>query len=184
MPGLNPEKTPFEEDAQALTFEQLFDMIKGSTGFTLDQLMTQIADCQDKGENFDIIHGNTKYYVALAEINKFFESHERPKKAMTVYSPTTGYVVHKNAVEGAKVKPESTLFRIVDLSTVWIQADVYEYEVPWLEVGQNAELSLSYVSGKTFRGKVSYIYPYLEESSRTIRVRLEFGRSSLWPLSQ
>lgn len=107
------------------------------------------------------------------------EKRGRPSKAMTIFSPTTGFVVHKNAVDGAKVMPDKALFEIVDLSTVWVQADIYEYEVPWLEVGQHAELSLSYVPGRTFTGKVAYIYPYLDETSRTVRVRLEFENPGL-----
>ncbi|MEQ9497551.1 MAG: efflux RND transporter periplasmic adaptor subunit [Deltaproteobacteria bacterium] len=107
------------------------------------------------------------------------EARDRPSKALTIFSPTTGFVVHKNAVDGAKVMPDKALFRIVDLSTVWVQADIYEYEVPWLEVGQPAELQLSYVPGRTFSGKVAYIYPYLDESSRTVRVRLEFENPGL-----
>ena len=107
------------------------------------------------------------------------EERGRPSKAMTIFSPTIGFVVHKNAVEGSKIMPDKALFRIVDLSTVWVQADIYEYEVPWLEVGQPAELSLSYVPDQTFPGKVAYIYPYLDESSRTVRVRLEFENPGL-----
>ncbi len=107
------------------------------------------------------------------------EARGQPSKTLKIFSPATGFVVHKSAIEGGKVKPEKTLFKIVDLSTVWVQADVYEYEVPWLRVGQPAELSLSYVPGRTFKGKVSYIYPYLDESSRTVRVRLEFPNPDL-----
>ena len=75
--------------------------------------------------------------------------------------------------------PEKPLFEIVDLSTVWVQADVYEYEVPWLAIGQPAELSLAYAPGRTFAGRVAYIYPYVDESSRTVRVRLEFENPGL-----
>ena len=107
------------------------------------------------------------------------EKRGRPSKAMTIFSPAGGYVIHKNAIEGVKVVPEKTLFRIVDLSSVWVQADIYEYEVPWLEVGQRAELSLSYTPGRTFEGKVSYIYPHLDESSRTVRVRIELDNPDL-----
>lgn len=103
----------------------------------------------------------------------------RPSKTITVHSPATGYVVMKHVTEGDKVTPGATLYRIVDLSEIWVHADVYEYELPWLEVGQSASLSLSYVSGRTFEGKVTYVYPTVDEKSRTIRVRLEFDNPGL-----
>lgn len=102
-----------------------------------------------------------------------------PEKAVALFAPTSGYVVQKDAVEGSRVRPDRPLFRIVDLNTVWVQADVYEYEVPWIEVGQSVALELSYVTGRTFEGKVSYIYPYVDESSRTVQVRLEFKNPDL-----
>ena len=102
-----------------------------------------------------------------------------PAKTFTVYSPATGYVAHKNAVEGVKVSSDKRLFEIVDLSTVWVQADVYEYELPWVRLGQKAELELSYVPGRKFVGTVQYIYPYLNEKSRTVKVRLEFKNPGL-----
>ena len=63
------------------------------------------------------------------------------------------------------------LYRIADLSRVWVLADVYEYEVPWIAKGQTARVTLSYLPGKTFEGRVDYIFPYLESKTRTVRVR-------------
>lgn len=96
------------------------------------------------------------------------------KKTLTFYSPTTGVVLHKNAIEGAYVKAGSDLFRIADLSTVWVLATIYEYELPYIKLGQDALMSLSYLPGESFEGKLTYIYPYLDQKTRDVKVRLEF----------
>ena len=100
------------------------------------------------------------------------------KKAMRINSPISGVVVHKGVLEGQFVKPGENLYRIADLSRVWVYADIYEYELPWIKTGQDTEMTLSYIPGKTYTGSISYIYPYLEGSTRTAKVRLEFDNSS------
>jgi Cu(I)/Ag(I) efflux system membrane fusion protein/cobalt-zinc-cadmium efflux system membrane fusion protein len=96
------------------------------------------------------------------------------KKTLTLYSPATGVVLHKNAVEGAHVKAGSDLFRIADLSTVWVLAHIYEYELPYVKLGQKARMNLPYMPGEFFEGKVDYIYPYLNQKTRDVKLRLEF----------
>ncbi|MGB2804838.1 MAG: efflux RND transporter periplasmic adaptor subunit [Candidatus Zixiibacteriota bacterium] len=96
------------------------------------------------------------------------------KKTLTLYSPASGVVIHKNAVEGAHVKAGSDLFRIADLSTVWVLGHIYEYELPYIKMGQTAQMSLSYLPGETFKGEVTYIYPYLDQKTRDVKIRLEF----------
>ena len=72
------------------------------------------------------------------------------------------------------MKPGTVLYQIADLSRAWVYADIYEDELSFLKVGQKATVRLSYLPGKTFEGKVDYLYPYLNETSRTATVRLEF----------
>jgi len=96
------------------------------------------------------------------------------KKTLTIYSPTRGVVIHKNAIEGAYIKAGNDLFRIADLSTVWVLATIYEYELPYIKLGQKAKMTLSYIPGETFEGRLTYIYPYLSQKTRDIKVRLEF----------
>jgi len=103
----------------------------------------------------------------------------KPRKTLTIYSPIDGYVIHKNVFRGMKVSPGLNLYHIVDLSTVWVEADIYEYEIPFVKVGQEATISLSYCPGETFSGKVTYIYPYLESKTRTVKVRMEFPNRDL-----
>ncbi len=96
------------------------------------------------------------------------------KRTMTLHSPQQGVVVHKDVFDGAHIKAGQHLYRIADLSRVWIYAHIYEYELPWIKMGQEAEVELSYEPGKTFRGKVTYVYPFLESKTRTVKVRMVF----------
>jgi Cu(I)/Ag(I) efflux system membrane fusion protein/cobalt-zinc-cadmium efflux system membrane fusion protein len=101
------------------------------------------------------------------------------KKTLTITSPFSGIVVEKHALDGMEVKPGTRLYTITDLSEIWVYADVYEYEVPWVREGQKAIMTLSYEPGKKYEGKVQYIYPYLEEKTRTVKVRLSFSNPNL-----
>lgn len=101
------------------------------------------------------------------------------KKNLTLFSPATGVVTHKNAVEGAHIKEGMALYQIADLSKVWIDVSIYDNEAPWIKIGQKAQMELSYQPGKKFDGKVSYIYPYLNEKARDLKVRLEFPNPDL-----
>jgi RND family efflux transporter MFP subunit len=94
-------------------------------------------------------------------------------KTLTIYSPIRGYVVEKMALRGLKAMPGMNLYQIADLSTVWILADVYEYEIPNIKVGQEAAITLSYYPSESFKGRVTYIYPYLAPDTRTVKVRME-----------
>jgi RND family efflux transporter MFP subunit len=100
---------------------------------------------------------------------------KKVRKTLTVYSPTKGVVTKKNAFEGHYVKEGTEQYEIVDLSKVWVDVDIYEYELPWVRQGMPAEMNLTYLPGKSFHGKVLYIYPYLEAKTRTATLRLEFS---------
>jgi RND family efflux transporter MFP subunit len=67
------------------------------------------------------------------------------------------------------------LYQITDLSKIWVNADIYEYEVPFVKIGQTANMNLSYYAGKTYTGKITYIYPTVDPVSRTVKVRIEFS---------
>jgi multidrug efflux pump subunit AcrA (membrane-fusion protein) len=95
-------------------------------------------------------------------------------KTLHIHSPAEGIVTEKPVVEGMFVKPGTTLYTIADISKVWVYADVYEYEMPWLKVDQEAEMTLAAYPGRVFKGKVSFIYPFMEPRTRTNKVRLEF----------
>ena len=92
---------------------------------------------------------------------------------ITFRSPVTGIVMEKRAVDGMRVMPGDSLYRIVDASVVWVEADVYESDVAMVRVGQRAEVTFDAWSGETFTGKVSWIAPTMDEQTRTAKVRLE-----------
>jgi len=125
--------------------------------------------------------GSAKQRLSLWDISADqiaqLESSGQPTKALTIYSPVTGFVTGKTAVQGMRVMPADTLYDIIDLSTVWVLADVYEVNLPFVRMGQLAEVTLSYQQGRVWKGRVTYLYPTLEEKTRTAKVRLEFPNS-------
>jgi multidrug efflux pump subunit AcrA (membrane-fusion protein) len=96
------------------------------------------------------------------------------RQVIEVESPRDGFVVSKNALEGQMVERGTNLYRIADLATVWVFADIYESDLPFLKVGQAATVRLSYLPDRTFSGRVTYIYPTVDEKTRAVRVRMEF----------
>jgi Cu(I)/Ag(I) efflux system membrane fusion protein len=107
----------------------------------------------------------------IAQLGKTRE----PIKALLIRSPVNGIVSAKTALQGMKIMPSDTLYDIADLSSVWIQADVYEVNLPFVKVGSPTVIELPYQSGKTLRGRVTFINPMLDEKTRTVKARLEFS---------
>ncbi|MCB9557990.1 MAG: efflux RND transporter periplasmic adaptor subunit [Deltaproteobacteria bacterium] len=101
------------------------------------------------------------------------------KRTLTITAPRGGYVLHKNIVQGTRVNAGQDLFRIGKLSAIWVHAQVYEFDAPWVRVGQPATMELSYQRGRLYTGKVSYIYPTIDRKTRTLTVRLEFVNPNL-----
>ena len=103
---------------------------------------------------------------------KQIEQTGKTVRTLTLYSPVSGFVTQKMAVLGMKVMPGEKLFDIADLSTIWIIADIYEYELPFVKVGQPARITLSYFPGKELSSKIDYIYPTISADTRTAKIRL------------
>ncbi len=102
-----------------------------------------------------------------------------PSENVAFGAPTNGFVIEKNAVEGASVEPGTRLYRIAALSKVWVEADVYEADFPRVRVGQTARVTLDYLPGETYEAKVGYVYPYLDPKTRTGSVRIELANKEL-----
>lgn len=111
--------------------------------------------------------------ISDTQIKKLDETGE-VSRTLTFYSPISGFVTDRKVFPNTAVNPDTELYTVSDLSTIWVNADVYEYEVPYVKVGQHAEMQLSYYPGKTWKGRVSFIYPTLDPATRTVKVRLEF----------
>ena len=101
------------------------------------------------------------------------------QETLHIHAPTAGIVTRIGARQGQYVTPQTELFEIVDLATVWVYADIYEYELPWVRVGDAVELTLKSLPGTILKGTVAYIYPYSQETTRTTKVRLEFDNTDL-----
>src|ERR1035437_3037975 len=110
--------------------------------------------------------------ITPADIERI-EQNGEPIRAMPVYAPISGFVTGRTAYHGMKVMPADTLFDILDLSSVWVLADVYENELPRLSIGQRATMTLSYWPGRAWSGTLTYIYPAVDEKTRTVKVRIE-----------
>jgi len=102
------------------------------------------------------------------------EAQGKPAKTMAILSPHDGVVIEKHANEGMGVDPGMRVYRIADLAKVWVMVTLYEQELPYVQLGQRAIMSLPYIPGQDFEGKVIYVYPYLDTKTRQVNVRLEF----------
>ncbi|NVI96728.1 efflux RND transporter periplasmic adaptor subunit [Myxococcus sp. AM009] len=103
----------------------------------------------------------------------------KPVENMPFLAPASGYVLEKNVVEGAAVKAGERLFRIAPLAKVWVEADVYEQDLARVKPGQPVEVTLPYLPGKKYAGRVGYVYPSLRGATRTGRIRIELPNPEL-----
>ncbi|MDH5258145.1 MAG: efflux RND transporter periplasmic adaptor subunit [Gammaproteobacteria bacterium] len=99
------------------------------------------------------------------------------KKYLHIHSPFSGTVMHIGAREGQYVTPKDELYLIADLQKIWVYVDVYEDEMAWVKLGDEVEMKVRAAPGRIFKGQVSFVYPYLEGKTRTVRVRLVFDNS-------
>jgi Cu(I)/Ag(I) efflux system membrane fusion protein len=114
-----------------------------------------------------------------AEQIEELEKSGKPKTEITMQSPLSGIVLEKMVLDGAYITPGMNLYRIADLSHVWIVADIYEYEAPLVKTGQEARVTFAYEPGESFTASVIYIYPVLDPMTRTIKVRLAASNAGL-----
>ncbi|HEU4391492.1 MAG TPA: efflux RND transporter periplasmic adaptor subunit, partial [Blastocatellia bacterium] len=110
---------------------------------------------------------------------KELERTGKPVKAITLYSHSTGIVLTRNAYHKQRINLDTELYSIADLSSVWVLADVYEYEASEVSIGQPTTITLPYIPGRVFRGKVTYINPQIDPTTRTLKVRIEVANPKL-----
>ena len=101
------------------------------------------------------------------------------KRDVTLYSPASGYVMEKTILKGQKIQENDSLMTIVDLTSVWGEADIYETDIPYVHKGMSAELTLSYWPGKVFKGKITFLSPVLDPQARTLKARIEIPNGDL-----
>ncbi|HWR37315.1 MAG TPA: efflux RND transporter periplasmic adaptor subunit [Clostridia bacterium] len=116
--------------------------------------------------------------LSEAQIKRLDETGQ-VNKTVTVYSPVTGYVTDRKAFPHIAVNPDTDIYTVADLSRLWVVADVYESEMPYVKVGQPATITLSYIPGKTYKGRVTYSYPMLDPATHTAKVRIDVANPGL-----
>jgi len=143
-----------------------------------DQRQQSGAGSAIPGSTIDLV-GAARERLALwgigeKELNEL-EKSRKTSRDLVIASPVSGYVTEKTAVHGLKVTPADNLYDIVDLSTVWVQADVYEINLPFVKIGQPAKMTFDYRPGRTWRGKVAFLDPTVDQATRTVKARVEFA---------
>ena len=142
---------------------------------TRDQLrQSQIADARERSERLvDAARQRLALWDLPPEEMQMLDETLQPRTAVVFRSPVSGYVIEKQALRGMHVMPGEMLYKIADLSAVWVEADIYEQELRLVRVGRPADVTLDAYPGEQFRGRAVYIYPFVEEKTRTVRVRFE-----------
>jgi len=126
------------------------------------------------GENLKTAARNKlRFYDVSEEQIAELDNTRQVKRTLRVPAPRDGVVVEKLAVQGQMVEAGMKLYRLADLSVVWAQTEVFEQDLPLVSLGQEATVTLSYLPGRQFRGRVAYIYPTIDDKTRAARLRVE-----------
>ena len=119
-----------------------------------------------------------QWEISPAEIGKF-DKIGKPISNLTIYSPASGYITDKKALPNMYVQPEIALYTIADLSDVWVSAQIFQSDAAKIKAGDLAEITVDAYPGKVFHGRVDYLLPQLDPTTRTLPVRLVFGNPGL-----
>lgn len=164
---------------------------KGQTLFTVyspqlyaAQQELLIASSRDRGPSAaGLLLDSAKRRLKLWDVpSRFIDQVLETRKAVRnvpIVAPATGFVIEKNVVEGSAIEPGARLFRIANLDKIWIEAELYESELPLVTKGQEAVVTLPYLPGTRFTGRVTFVYPYLSGETRTGQVRIELDNQDL-----
>ncbi|MCK5263079.1 MAG: efflux RND transporter periplasmic adaptor subunit [Gammaproteobacteria bacterium] len=112
--------------------------------------------------------GISKQQIAVLRVNR------KVRQTIAVFAPQDGVVSTLPVREGMFIKPSMKVMSLADLSSVWLLAEVFERQANWVSMGDSAQVTLSYLPGRQWQGKVEYIYPSLDPKTRTLKVRLRF----------
>lgn len=116
-----------------------------------------------------------QYWDIPDEEIRALENTREVKKVLTLRATQSGYVIDKRIVEGARIMAGQALMKIADLSTIWLHADLYEFEISEIREGNPAIMTVPAYPGKEYSGRVTFLYPFLDAKARTMRVRMEFS---------
>jgi RND family efflux transporter MFP subunit len=107
------------------------------------------------------------------------EDTKKPIQSITIYSPATGVITARNSFANQRITPETELYAITDLSRVWVMADLFENDIPKVQMGQSALVKMPYSNGGDFRAKVDHVLPQVDPQTRTAKVRLEASNPTM-----
>lgn len=144
---------------------------------TRDQMkQSQVSDAREYADRLvDAARQRISLWDLPPEQIRALEQTREAQTAVTFRSPVSGYVIEKQALQGMHVMPGQMLYKIANLSVVWVEADIYEQEIPLVKTGQRATVTLDAYPGEEFTGRVIYIYPTVEQNTRTVKVRFQLA---------
>lgn len=163
--GYSPELLAAQEEYRLALRAQ--KSLSGSSGFSVDS-SGLVAAARRKLELWD---------VPKSAIKRLEENGE-PQRTLTFHSPIAGVVIKKDVVDGMKLDEGAMPYEIVDLSRVWVLADIYETDLHRVEIGMRAKLTLKAYPNRVFEGKAAFVDPVLDPKTRTVKLRLEFPNPS------
>jgi len=136
---------------------------------------SQFADVSSGAKSLKVsAYRRLKLWDVSDQQIKHLEDTQTPMTSITFYSPLSGFVLERNVFEKQRVTYDTETYSIADLSTIWLIADIYEYEAPNVKVGQEAIMTLTYDPDRKFVGKVAFINPAVSNMTRSLKVRIEF----------
>jgi Cu(I)/Ag(I) efflux system membrane fusion protein len=157
--------------------QPLFDIYSPDLVAAEQEYLLAVRARNTLGEAGESVLKSARERLRLWDIgDKEVEALERTgevRRTLSLFSPDSGFVVEKRVLEGQRITAGEELFKIADLSRVWVLGDVYEYELPFIKNGQDVAMTLTSFPGREFRGTIAFIYPYLNPATRTNTIRVD-----------
>ncbi len=154
---------------ELLTAKRLAASVDASAGESYRNAQEMLAAARRRLAYWDITAGQIERIEETGEVTK----------TLTLVSPVSGVVLEKQVVEGQQVRPEMRLYRLADLSTVWVEGELFEQDLELIQEGARAHIEVAAYPGVHLMGEVSFVYPTVDELSRTNRVRLTVANPDL-----
>ena len=157
--------------------QKLFDIYSPELIAAQQEVITALGSDTENGMLNNAIKKLELYDVSKKEIDKLIKT-KKVKKILTFYSPVTGTVLSKNILKGEKLSIDKELLKIANLSSLWLKADIYENEFNKVEIGSDLEINFPSQPEKTYKGKISFIYPSVNSTTRTVTVRANINNAN------
>lgn len=147
---------------ELLTARRMLDRVNPDAGEPWHRAADMLAAARRRLEYWDITDEQIRDIEESGEV----------RKALTLVAPAGGIVLEKDVVQGQRVMEGQRLYRIADISEVWVEGDVFEQDLQFVHVGQQAHIEVSAYPGEHIMGRVVFVYPTVDETSRTNRIRI------------